>query len=1017
MNKKHLLYTMLSLGTVMPILGAEFQGVKFEDGAKMFDAPQNVNFKLNPAPAITRPAIADTPARQAIHKQLAAANQLLREKKFNQLDETIARLQKQLTPADVDIQFTLSKLAIDSARQQQKIAEAVDLSFDALKNYQFTSGERLNILNGLTSFMPDKAQAAQLGLLILQEPGLDDNGKFNTQISVIDNLLAAKLPDLANKLADEMLTTATGYADNQQARVFNIKLRALLDLNQIQEAMKSTQEFAQKSKNLNDKYNFLSNQAVYYQNKAFNQPDKAAGVYWDLANDKQFNSAQRALAFERYAGVISANKKLDSSDIITQGNKLAKTQLEPGDLLRIHRAILKTAIKTEAFDEARRIGMKMLQDTNSPLATRIEGAVNAAEAAMLKNDFKAADDILNTAKNLPELTFENRLAIAAGVSKFFRYQEQLAPEIAEYQTLRSFAKNDNEQNKIDQAIVSALVYFRQIDDAAKIYIDKGDFLKAAGVYHAAGELPKARVEALKVLSNTQESMKKRQDAFSFFIDAQAENQKIADQYADIYFTEGRENIITFVMFQQISTAMRFADYAYAKKCFDRLFKFGNWMTRPNLAFYYTNCLLGLGDKKAAADFAAECADNAKLPVAIRYRLALTAAVTAAPQNQQAIQEAIKKCEQKYADLMKQLDNKSRSEALLFAGRSAMIAGDELAAKTIYKYYQSLFVPEPTKSYTISYSPERVGGIAGYEKLKEKLQVQKMDRKYGGNMDFLITDVSTGNRGDAVGVTKDDKHKFTEFSAVADADGVYFFFRAFDPNARDVEAKLLGAGCYEIYMAPGANQPYYCLLPDLQSGLTGSWDTSYNNQGHRRIDKKSVTENRTEHVFLDDGYVTSVFMSWDLFYDKLPLAQDTWEFENIHWGRSGGFSWNGVSTIHGRSSWGKLKFDLPPAGLKEIKKKQIYRALANYQAQKRTGREAGVIDFWRDPELGDLEFYNLVVVPYVEKLDSYIPLVSSKMSDADVEKVYNEAVKDWSEIRFKIDYLRRVYLEEKLSLDK
>ncbi|MEG2075719.1 MAG: hypothetical protein RRY34_04365, partial [Victivallaceae bacterium] len=406
------------------------------------------------------------------------------------------------------------------------------------------------------------------------------------------------------------------------------------------------------------------------------------------------------------------------------------TNFEPGDFLKIQRAILKTAFASEEFAEAQTIGTKMLQDAKSPLANRIEGAVNAAEAAMLQDDFKAANDILNAAKNLPELNFENRLAIAAGISKYFRYQEQLAPEIAEYEALRQFAKNDNEQNKIDQAVVAALVYFRKIDNAAKIYSDKGDFLKAAGVYRAAGELPKARELALKVLSNTDEKIDNRRNAYSYFIDAQAQNQKIADHYADIYFDKGRENIINDVMFQQISTAMRFGNYTYAKKCFDRLFKFGNWITRPNLAFYYTNCLLGLGETKAAAAFAQECADNEKLSPAIRYRLAVTSAIFSAPQNEKSIQDAIKKCDTQYAGLIKQLDNKSRSEALLFAGRSAMIAQDEPAAKTVYKYYQSLFVPEPTKNYTITYSPERVGGVAGYEKLKDKLQVQKMDRKYG-----------------------------------------------------------------------------------------------------------------------------------------------------------------------------------------------------------------------------------------------------------------------------------------------
>ena len=291
----------------------------------------------------------------------------------------------------------------------------------------------------------------------------------------------------------------------------------------------------------------------------------------------------------------------------------------------------------------------------------------------------------------------------------------------------------------------------------------------------------------------------------------------------------------------------------------------------------------------------------------------------------------------------------------------------------------------------------------------------MDRKFGGNLDFLVTDVSTGDRGEGIG-SEAGKADFKPavFSAVFDEAGVHFLMRAYDDKARAVEANLEKSGSYEIYLAPGDNQPYYCILPRHAIPSRHTWQTTYDTALHHRISWENGGY-RQDHRFLEDGYATYLFLDWKYFYDKLPDDGDTWEFESIHWSRAGGFSWNGTKSIHGRSTWGRLVFRMTPEALVKIKRRIIFAALEHFKRELVTdARIHGAVKIWLDPVLGDPEFYNTHVKPLREHLESYIPLVRIDMSDEDVETVFREAVPGWYRIEFLVAELRRRYLEEQFS---
>lgn len=103
--------------------------------------------------------------------------------------------------------------------------------------------------------------------------------------------------------------------------------------------------------------------------------------------------------------------------------------------------------------------------------------------------------------------------------------------------------------------------------------------------------------------------------------------------------------------------------------------------------------------------------------------------------------------------------------------------------------------------------------------------------------------------------KDEAEKLgASLGVLRDEFGIHFRFEYNDPRAREIEARLLGGGSYEIYLAPGANMAHTCLLLDVQTGRLSFANLTYDGPEYTGIKTDRPDLYRREHRFSDDRVV-------------------------------------------------------------------------------------------------------------------------------------------------------------------
>ncbi len=716
-------------------------------------------------------------------------------------------------------------------------------------------------------------------------------------------------------------------------------------------------------------------------------------------------------------------------------------------LAEVKSNVIRTSIRAKDLDIAQPVARELLGGDDPRLGFKVDAAEYLALGALRTNDYATADALYKAFWTLPtqgagSISWGERSRVAALRAALFTRRNDMAGAlkvIADARAENPYGQKPEDYGNtlwrglLDEEAVKIYKEFFRFKEAFDYALSKGrrDLALRLVSDGLVDDVPGGLKAARELLADEKEQLYRRAIAWNWLFDR---DRAMADKYFPEMLgksTRETNNVLAMLKYRMTQGGAIFgngtpafysdnAETVRVWELYDKLLKMTGGVAEFQPAQYAVAAYAGLGQMQKAVAAAKAGLGNDKLKPEERYELELASRTLALGQSGEALVAALAAADRAAAEAAPGLTGKDRLARLERVGAMALASGVERLARGFADYRLAVKPKLPKMRYVAKFSKRPVGGAHDWGNIPFRPEEQSFTRKYGGSDDlsFMLTDVATGDRGNAVKGGRAEHP--TTLQAVADEWGIHVLLSFYDGRAREFEAGSLDAGSYECYIAPGANQPYTCFLcypkKDAQAYI---YSTSYNGPGHRRVDDKNPAKFRSETLFTDDRILNYVGFSWDNFATLVPTKGSEWDFECVFWGPVPS-AWNGTESIHGRSTWGILSFDLTDADRARILRAQIFKAANAYKAEK-VARNAGVpggqesvFDFWQDAELGDPAFYEAVVKPLEERLDTGLEKVKVGMSDEDVADVAQNYLQEWRDVRFTIDRLRAAYLSERLS---
>jgi tetratricopeptide (TPR) repeat protein len=648
--------------------------------------------------------------------------------------------------------------------------------------------------------------------------------------------------------------------------------------------------------------------------------------------------------------------------------------------------------------------------------SKITALNKISKAYSAKGEVQKAIDTLNHALALPDLKPAEHLTALTNMGSLLLNQGNYQAARDTYQKMLYIDKSDQNKANAQKLTIAAWKAEGNLDKAIELARQSEDSIELADLYQKQGDFKAAQVELLGTLKNDSADNKIKTTAFSHLMALYATTNDYIQAKQDVEtflptLTESDPNQASSLL-PLLRSSMETGNSECALWAADTVINAPKLSDRDYMLvrLWQINALSAMGQLDEACRVAEAAASDNKITTPNKFRFKLTATALASTGNTDEMKNTYTQVLGSFNE--NDLSDKDKAEAILNAAKSALMAGKNRTARELYSMHQAMFLNKPHVSYLCDFmedAPSDVGSWLASSLLKDPKKAAKLNRKYGSNLVSLLeTDASTTGRGVAAD-GKDVDNTETELYMACDVNGVHFFFMAVDSRAEEVNHQLASGGSYEGYLAPGAHKPYYTFLIDLPSGsLNDSFSTMYPNRHFRKAQQKDNTI-ISATMPTKKGFATHLFYSWELFYDNLPSDGDKWQFEIIRWTRSDGFSWAGSQSVHNRSNWGNIVFNgLTEKNLRAIKQNLIFKALAKYE-KKKTSKNRGSIDFWKDDELGDLKFYNSLLTPMVARLDDFSKKATKDMSGIDIDTLFEQAVSDWMGVGYLVEELRTKYL--------
>ncbi len=332
-------------------------------------------------------------------------------------------------------------------------------------------------------------------------------------------------------------------------------------------------------------------------------------------------------------------------------------------------------------------------------------------------------------------------------------------------------------------------------------------------------------------------------------------------------------------------------------------------------------------------------------------------------------------------------------------------------KAIEKMTWDMLHPEEKIVYNVRYVKDAPGtaNAALITDLFSKLPTENRFARYNAYNNFdKGSELKRMKSGEAPHLNADVEGKEGMVAAAYNDNGLHIYIKVNDPDAWKTKAGLKEGVGFEYSIMPGEDKPWHWNMFNTSKLMENHgvvWDSP------RKGFKVAMEYVREDFYIADKCHVAHIFFPWELFAYELPKNGDTWRFALIG-GWAGQFGALGGGAVHEMGRAMQMKFNVTPQEEKAIKLGLLRAAVREYGKVRSLFENA---DFWVDPHLGDPEFYEAVVKPYLTELDEVKKDVTSDNFDLNkVDSYLDNYLEDLVDFRLRLDAKRSAYLKAKLK---
>ena len=338
---------------------------------------------------------------------------------------------------------------------------------------------------------------------------------------------------------------------------------------------------------------------------------------------------------------------------------------------------------------------------------------------------------------------------------------------------------------------------------------------------------------------------------------------------------------------------------------------------------------------------------------------------------------------------------------------------------IFKFTRSMEYPEEKVEYTAKFfeSPPLTAEAAVEGGLFDRLPVENRMGRYALYSDIEASWASPQfKKGEhallksapkAPHLAADVPGKEAGVIALYDQTGVHFYVRLNDPEAYKSRGGYADGVGVEFSVLTGENGNW---LWDWVSSLRPH--KSYNVEWVSPAfgQKLRADTLRVDAVSSDKYHAFHIFVPWLAAYDRIPGKGDEWRFVLYA-------KWAGVSgmlgggRVHELGRGMRLRFDMSGAALDKVRAGLLRQAAGNYRSIRSEWENA---EFWSDQHVGDTEFWEEVVKPYLAELDAAAKeVVGGNLDRAAVDRLSREHLADFADFRLCLDAKRAAWIRARL----